>query len=123
MNEAPTDIITRPISAVPEDSKVGLVVTDIHVEDQETDQSYSCSVTNADTSFMIQTSNNGTMTLVLNDELDHEATPTIAIAISCMDGPFEVTKARVYVIDRTDVLFYLYKQCCCYMKETNTIKS
>ncbi|XP_067682653.1 protocadherin Fat 4-like [Haliotis asinina] len=88
VNEAPTDIVTQPISAILEDSKVGLVVTNIHVEDQETDQSYSCYVTNKDTSFIIQTSTNGTMTLVLNDELDHETTPSdLTIVVSDVNEP------------------------------------
>lgn len=92
VNEAPTAIITQPIPMVPEDASVGLVLTEVDVEDEETDQSYSCQVVNLDTPFKVRTNSEGTMEMVLSDAVNYESTPSIKVRILCMDGPFEVTK-------------------------------
>ncbi|KAL5009032.1 hypothetical protein ScPMuIL_014613 [Solemya velum] len=91
-NEAPTDIILGSIGLVSENATARTVVTVLHVDDPDTDQTHSCSIVNTDSPFGVLTDADGKKEIVLIGTLNYESQQSYQESITCSDGEFSVTK-------------------------------
>ncbi|CAL1533864.1 unnamed protein product [Lymnaea stagnalis] len=91
-NDPPSEITLNEPLAVTEHASTNTVLSDVHVEDEDTNQTHSCQVLDKDVPFSFITSLNGIIQLVVSGEVDFETFSFHNINISCSDGEFDVFK-------------------------------
>lgn len=68
------------------------VITVVHVDDPDTDQTHSCLIDNTDSPFGVLTDAEGKKEIVLIGTLNYETKQLYNETVTCSDGEFSVTK-------------------------------